>query len=258
MTKIIFSVFYIIILILGGCKKDSNSIADYNWPATDLEKNQMLVSIGQWDSPNGINVKFLSENNLSYHEESEPIRYGKGIYSVKDGILNLQFKEAYGEESFEHELDCTFGYEENSYLPQQYIECPQSILSERPVRIYNRRSIQPVGTPISIENEKILTMGNRLGRVNFDSFFRSKPEFHSKEIPFNGLAPEECLEDISKSPKQVRLPKGFKIRVIGKTEKISKIENWNSPWYYVETNINCYGEIHKMNGWIYAQFVDLE
>lgn len=258
MTRIIFSVFYIIILILGCCKKYSNSVIDFNWPVTDLEKNQILVSIDQWDSPNGINVKFLSENSISYHEESEPIHYGKGVYSVKNGILNLQFKETYGEESLEYEFNCTFGYEENDYLPQQYIECSRSILSEKPVRIYNQRSIKPVGTLISIENEKILTMGNKLGKVNFDSFFRSKPELNSKEIPFNSLAPEECLEDISKFPKQVRLPKGFKIRVIGKTEKITKIENWNSPWYYVETNINCYGDIYKMNGWIYAQFVDLE
>ncbi|QOI53266.1 hypothetical protein Lepto1489_23290 (plasmid) [Leptospira interrogans serovar Bataviae] len=258
MTKTRLYSFCILILLLGNCKKDPSSLPNYHWPVSDLEKNQILLSIGQWNSSNGIYIEFLAENRISYHEESEPVRSGKGVYSIKENKLNLQFKETYGEESYEHEFDCIFGFEESNYSPQQYIECPQSIMSSRPVKIYNKKSINPPGTTAFIENEKILTMGNILGTINFDSFFRSKPDLNSKEISFNDLAPEECLEGLSKSPKQVRLPKGFKIIIIGKTEKLSKIENWNSPWYYIETSINCYGEIHRSNGWVYGQFVDLE
>ncbi len=258
MTKIRFFFFCILILLLVNCKKNPIPPTNFNWPVSDYEKNQILLSIDEWNSSNGIYIKFLAENQISYHEESEPIRSGRGVYSIKNNELNLQFKETYGEANYEHEFVCIFGYEENSYLLQQYIECPQSIMSSMPVKIYNKKSINPPGTSAFIENEKILTMGNILGTINFDSFFRTKPDLNSKEIPFYDLAPEECLEDLSKSPKQIRFPKGFKIIVIGKTEKLSKIENWNSPWYYIETSINCYGEIHRINGWVYGQFVDLE
>ncbi|WP_246838682.1 hypothetical protein [Leptospira stimsonii] len=233
-----------------------------SWPKKQDEVKNTLVKAGKWESNNGIFIEFFNNGEVDFHQESEPIIHGVGTYIVDSQFIRIDLEKAEDERIKGQIHKCSYGFEEHFYLPKQFILCSIEDNDSKPYKAFNQNSKNPKGVHFDLNQTKMITTGSEKATINFDSYFRKEPNTKGKIIPFNQLSSEECMDDIlsdkdrSGIKQQVRLPKGYKVETIAKTEKLFQIEKWNNHWYYVSTTVGCYGDIDTTYGWIFGQFLD--
>ncbi|EKO32363.1 hypothetical protein LEP1GSC163_1382 [Leptospira santarosai str. CBC379] len=232
-------------------------------PSSIYEQQELLISIKQWENTAGVSMKFNRNGSVSFVQDFEPVISGEGVYSLIDGKIKVSFKKAEDIRLKGREYICSFEFKEHDYLPMQYISCSEPKNKKYVKNLFNPESHHLSGYKFLLEGWKMELVDRKLFKVNFDSFFREKPDVNSKSIPFNGLSSEECMQDIledlgSKADisKQIRLPKGFQVEVIAKSEEPVQIDKWNNHWYYVVSSLGCYGTITTKYGWIFGQFLE--
>ncbi|EKO70247.1 hypothetical protein ACO2J1_14915 [Leptospira interrogans] len=234
-------------------------------PSSIYEQQEILISIKQWENVAGASMKFSKNGTVSFVQDFEPPISGEGIYSLVDGKIKVSFKKAEDNRLKGAEYICSFEFKEHDYLPMQYISCREPKNKKYVMNLFNPESHHLSGYKFLLEGQKMELTDRKLSKVNFDSFFREKPDVNSKSIPFTNLSSEECMQDIltdlgSKADvtKQIRLPKGFHVEVIARSEESVQIDKWNNHWYFVVSSLGCYGNITTKYGWIFGQFLDMK
>lgn len=234
------------------------------WSKNREEIRKTLIKAEKWESSNGIFIEFFNNGKVDFHQESEPVIHGVGTYKIEAQFITLDLEKAEDERIKGQIHKCSYGFEEHFYLPKQFILCSIEDNDSKPYKAFNQNSKNPKGVHFDLNQTKMITTGSEKATINFDSYFRKGPDTKGKIIPFNQLSSEECMDDIlsdkgkSGIKQQVRLPKGYKVETIAKTEKLYQIEKWNNHWYYVSTTVGCYGDIDTTYGWIFGQFLDFD
>lgn len=233
-------------------------------PSSIYELQETLISIKQWENVAGVSMKFSRNGTVSFVQDFEPPISGEGSYSILDRKINISFKNAEDNRLKGREYICSFEFKEHDYLPMQYISCREPKNKKYVLNLFNSESHHLSGYKFILEDRKMILLDRKLTKVSFDSFFREKPDVRSKPIPFNGLSSEECMDDTlsdmgSKADitKQIRLPKGFQVEVIARSEDSEQIDKWNNHWYYIVSSLGCYGSITTKYGWIFGQFLEI-
>ncbi|WP_061249119.1 hypothetical protein [Leptospira alstonii] len=241
-----------------------NGEKDYSRiPSSIYEQQEILISIKQWENVAGASIKFSKNGTVSFVQDFEPSISGEGIYSLVDGKIKVSFKKAEDNRLKGTEYICSFEFKEHDYLPMQYISCSEPKNKKYVMNLFNPESHHLSGYKFLFEGQKMELIDRKLSKVNFDSFFREKPDVNSKSIPFNDLSSEECMQGVlddlgSKADitKQIRLPKGFHVEVIARSEEPMQIDKWNNHWYFVVSSLGCYGYITTKYGWVFGQFLE--
>ncbi|AYV57686.1 hypothetical protein EFP84_18760 [Leptospira kmetyi] len=224
--------------------------------------NQQLLAVDEWNNLNGDTIKFNKNGTLLFHEESEPVISGEVKYTVENNTLAFKFNNSSDSRLKGREYKCILKFKEHDYLPKQYIACEGKSKSVKTINFYNPNSINPPDYKYEIYGEKVVSTKRIVGTINSDVFFREKANINSKFYAFNQLSSEECMEDRLKDlknesdiSKQIKLPKGFAVEIIARTENMHNIEKWNNYWYFVSTSLGCYGRVTTTYGWVYGNFI---
>ncbi|EMF80933.1 hypothetical protein LEP1GSC188_3163 [Leptospira weilii serovar Topaz str. LT2116] len=224
--------------------------------------NQQLLAVKEWNNSNGDSIRFNENGTLIFHEESEPVISGETNYTIESKMVLFKFKNSSDPRLKGREYKCNLKFKEHDYLPKQYIACEGKSKNVKAVNFYNPNSINPPDHKYEIQDQKVVSTKRTIGTVNSDVFFREKANVNSKFFAFNQLSSEECMGDRlrdlksdSDISKQIKLPQGFSVEIIARTESMHKIEKWNNYWYFVSTSLGCYGGVTTTYGWIYGNFI---
>ena len=86
-------------------------------------------------------------------------------------------------------------------------------------------------------------MGNRAGITTDNVKIRSKPSIDAASLRFQCQYPVEGNGAF--------VPKATTLRIIARTIKRSKVQNWNNYWYLVNVGLNSMV-------WMYGEFLKIE
>ncbi len=178
-----------------------------------------------------------------------------GIYRAEGKTVHYQFQEPDEESRKCDNLDwrgrlsgkCTVLHRKDHLLFEKQLDC-SGILNH----IFFSGDVG-IGEVRKLNGRELYMLGNQSAEINDTAFIRSGPNV--KAAPLSCSLASDIIKGTA-SDKRSTLPKGHRLKLIGRTQKMEKVQKWENYWYYVDPKDDWYTLCPQ--GWVFGEFITVE
>ncbi|HMV80173.1 MAG TPA: SH3 domain-containing protein [Leptospiraceae bacterium] len=216
-------------------------------PADEIEGEWRMVDRNGW-------TVTASAGSISYDFFGEGCKvHLTGTYRTEGKKVHYQFQEPDAESRKCDNLDwrgklsgkCTVLERKDHLIFSKQLDC-SGILNH----VFFSGEVG-LGEVRRLNGKELYMLGNQSASVNDTAFIRSGPSVKSPPLSCT------LASDLSTGSKsRGTLPKGHKLKLIGRLQKMEKVQKWENYWYYVDPKDDWYTMCSK--GWVFGEFITID